>query len=189
MDEKQIIESGVVQIERNGDVYYSETQHLIEPKNNGNGYLRIYVPVIKQRFLVHRLVATKYIPNPENKPQVNHIDGNKHNNSVENLEWVTPKENSEHFWLVMDGKPRKKSNIQNYEKCHKTKIYSINQKGVLGKIFEYCNKNKLSVSAFEKKCGLANGTVSGWKNGGNPSVPTLKKIEKSTKIPIKKWIE
>ena len=59
---------------------------------------------------------------------------------------------------------------------------------VYPKIIEYCNKNNLSVSAFEKKCGLANGTVSGWKNGGNPSLTTLIKIENATKVPLKQWI-
>ena len=58
------------------------------------------------------------------------------------------------------------------------------------KVVEYCEKNNISISAFEKKCGLTNGTVNGWKTkGSNPSFNSLEKIVKATKIPISKWIK
>jgi hypothetical protein len=69
---------------------------FLQPALNSKGYLRVTLLVKNNRRLVHRLVATTYIPNPENKKQVNHIDGNKMNNVVHNLEWVTNSENQKH---------------------------------------------------------------------------------------------
>lgn len=72
-------------------------EHIVKGTvyNNGKGYIMINLPE-NTRKLIHRLVAETFIPNPENKPQVNHIDGNKLNNRVDNLEWVTAKENVHH---------------------------------------------------------------------------------------------
>ncbi len=61
-----------------------------------NGYLRVGLSKdgVEKKFYIHRLVAQAFIPNPKNKPQIDHIDGNKQNNRVDNLRWVTSKENN-----------------------------------------------------------------------------------------------
>ena len=82
------------EITRDGEVINKHSGRHVKPQNNGKGYYRVSIGG-KLRF-VHRLVATKYIPNPDNLPQVNHKDGNKHNNCVDNLEWVTNQQNRDH---------------------------------------------------------------------------------------------
>lgn len=63
-------------------------------KINPNGYIRVFI--YGKTYLLHRLISFMFIDNPENKQQVNHIDGNKTNNKVDNLEWVTNQENQIH---------------------------------------------------------------------------------------------
>jgi hypothetical protein len=71
----------------------------------GKGYLTVSIDG-KHKY-VHRLVAEYFIPNPLNLPQVNHKDGNKHNNCVENLEWCTSRENTHHAINVLGQSPIK----------------------------------------------------------------------------------
>ena len=75
---------------RNGT---SKNEKILKPKINKVGYHSVYVGKWK---LIHRLVAELFIPNPYNKPFVDHIDHNKSNNSIDNLRWVTMEENNKH---------------------------------------------------------------------------------------------
>ena len=64
-------------------------ERILRPRDNGRGYLRVQLTKenTSKHIRVHRLVARAFIPNPHNLPEINHIDENKKNNSVENLEW------------------------------------------------------------------------------------------------------
>ena len=89
-----------------GRIYETATRKLREltTEETPKGYLRVYLYKNGKRkhHKVHRLVAHAFIPNPEHKSQVNHIDGNKKNNSVTNLEWATDEENKLHRNLILD---------------------------------------------------------------------------------------
>jgi len=75
---------------------------VLKPATDKKGYRRVGL-IIDGRLVtrkVHRLIANAFIPNPQGKPQVNHIDGNKSNNHVGNLEWVTQSENKKHSFAL-----------------------------------------------------------------------------------------
>lgn len=76
---------------------------VLKPGQETKGYymVRLSFGNKSKGFKVHRLVAMMFLPNPNNYPEVNHIDGNKHNNTVFNLEWVTSKQNRLHATRVL----------------------------------------------------------------------------------------
>lgn len=76
---------------------------VLKPSTDYKGYLRVrlYTPEGPRNVRVHRIVAEAFIPNPDNKPQINHINGVKTDNSVKNLEWVTQSENQRHCFDVL----------------------------------------------------------------------------------------
>jgi hypothetical protein len=80
--------------------YNTDKPRKLKPIIMPNGYYKVNININGKEKLVslHRLVAEAFIPNPENKPEVNHKNGNKGINAAYNLEWNTSKENIEHAW-------------------------------------------------------------------------------------------
>lgn len=111
-----------------------------------------------ERRMVHRLVAEAFIPNPENKPQVNHRDGNKRNNAVENLEWVTPKENVAHAYSL-GLMPKEKSKSRS---CGEHKAFSSSLK-------EAMNERGITNYKLAKDLGISQSSVANWIGGHLPS--------------------
>lgn len=111
------------EINENGDVRNKLTGNYIKGDINNAGYYRIclYHKSKKQRFFRHRLVAQLFIPNPNNYPEVNHINGNKSMNNKDNLQWCdrTHNEREAHRLKIKEYKPFKvlfqNGKIKHYE--------------------------------------------------------------------------
>lgn len=121
--------------------------------NKYNGY--VYVVLCKNgkenNCRVHKLIAKTFIPNPNNKSQINHIDGNKQNNRANNLEWCTCKENIQHAYS--NGLIVNKQNIEVYQ---------------FDKNNNFIEKYH-SLSEASKTTGISIGNISGCINGKRKS--------------------
>ena len=108
MEWRTITEASNYEVSTNGQVRNRTTQKILKGRLSKNGYLQVSIKIdATQKFCnryIHRLVALHFIQNPNNKREVNHIDGNKENNTLSNLEWVTSSENQKHRHLIGNKK-------------------------------------------------------------------------------------
>lgn len=152
-----------------GNVKNMVTNKLLTPCPNKGRRGYVYVSVQqggkRRNYLLSRLVANHFIPNPENKTQVNHKDGNKSNNSVDNLEWVTSLENIHHA-IKNHLTPGSKtysitSTKRKIKEHHVLSIRNLARVGVSYK--EIANKYKLG---FSTVVHIVNGTRWAWLKEG-----------------------
>lgn len=102
---------------------------------------------------IHRLVAVAFIPNPQNKPTVNHKDGNKLNNRIENLEWATYFENNEHAYDTGLTRFSFRGYRENHPSCKVSNVVFL-------KIVELYKTGLYSQNDLAKKFGVSQMTVS-----------------------------
>jgi hypothetical protein len=126
-------------IHPDGRLFNSRKKEYLNGSISRAGYLRYTISVKKYRFRVsaHRLVAIKFIPNPEGFPIINHKDGNKLNNNVSNLEWCNQSHNVKHAYKVC-GKKANKTGLGKFSVLHSRskKIAQISSSGELIKIWD-----------------------------------------------------
>lgn len=129
---------------------------ILKTQIDKGGYLYVALSAhcFHKVYKVHRLVATAFIPNPENKPQVNHINGVKTDNRVENLEWNTAQENKIHSIVVLGYKSKKKGKCGLDAGC-KNIVLQIKDNKIIAEYYgtgDASHKTKICQSTISKCC-------------------------------------
>lgn len=132
-------------VDTNGIVYSKKTGKPLKPSINHSGYLMVNLMINGKRIgvAVHRLIAEQFIINEYNKPTVNHINGDKNNNSVSNLEWATNQEQMQHSFQVLKRKPSNERKVVGQNIKTKEMVYFDS----ITKAAAFINKTKGSVHA------------------------------------------
>lgn len=135
---------GLYQVSNFGKVksYKRKNKTVLKESLSKKGYKRVILYKNNKQFYysVHRLVATAFIPNPENKPHINHKDGNKLNNRVENLEWCNAKENVLHKYYVLNKQLKPVKCIETNEIFKSVKEAGLSKNIKPNNISCVCNK-------------------------------------------------
>ena len=137
-------------------------------KRNGYVYQMLYKNGKEKLLRVHRLVAMAFLPNSNNLPQVNHKDGNKQNNSVDNLEWCEQSDNMKHAYkngLQIPSENQRKA-IINTNKLKQKKVCQIKDGEVINTfsgISEASRQTKISISCISRCCNLKRKSTNGYE--------------------------
>ena len=138
-------------ISRDGDVLNSKTGKFLKNHDNGSGYRKVTLTTNGEQSqkYIHTLVALTYIPLEKDKKQVNHKDGNKLNNNINNLEWVNNSENQKHAHKI--GLKKNGNELWNgkFSKEDIDKIKELKKEGVLQyKIAKIMNTTNGTISSI-----------------------------------------
>lgn len=142
---------------------------LLKPSINSQGYYRVnlYKKGIAKQMFIHRLVAMAFIPNPDNKPMINHLDCNPLNCKVDNLEWCTNQENVEYMTKLGRNKRSNEWKLNAREKNkYKKKIVGTNIKNGKKIYFDSiaeAGRNGFSIGDISKCCRNERKSVKGYK--------------------------
>ena len=105
-----------------GQIRNTKTNYILKGRLSKSGYLQVSLTdketKKQENYYIHRLVAIYFLENLDNKREVNHKDGNKLNNNVDNLEWVTPSENQKHRQKILGKTKTSQRKIGKFNKNH-----------------------------------------------------------------------